>query len=80
MMFFKSLTSNNSCKDANRFAPSCFSANKNSYIAIIAGIAVAVSVFLCVLCIDIININIIIMLNFLIILDSELKRKKQFIS
>ena len=73
MMFSNFSSANNSRKDANSFAPSCSCAFNNAYIALLAGIAVAVSVFLSIICIDII-----IALSILII-GKVLKRKKQFV-
>ena len=78
MLFTKTTASNNAFKDANSFAPSCSSADKNSEFAILAGIAVAMSVFLSIIFID--AISIIILLNILIIICKTFKRKKQFIS
>ncbi len=76
-MLFSSFTTKNNTKDANSFAPSCSSADKNSNIVILAGIAFAVSVFLSLICFDIICI--IIALSALIIKASAVKRKKHFV-
>ncbi len=76
-MFFDFSASNNSRKDANNFAPSCSCAFKNSYIAVLTGIAIAVSVFLSIIRIDVSAI--IIVLNILLIIGKELKRKKQLV-
>ena len=77
MMFFKNTTSNTSRKDANTFAPSCSSAHKNSDIDIYSGIALAVSVFLFILRMDILCGA--LLLNTLIIIGKCLSRKKQFV-
>ncbi|MBQ2896829.1 MAG: hypothetical protein IJE46_00710 [Clostridia bacterium] len=77
MLFFKSTTSNNTSKDANNFAPSCSFADKHSNIVVLAGIAVAVSVFLYII-IGIISIIPIYILP--IIICKNLKRKKHFAS
>ena len=77
MMLFKTTTSNTSRKDANVFAPSCSSAHKNTFIDVLAGIALAVSVFLFILRIDLLCL--IIALNALIIIGKSLLRKKQFV-
>ena len=77
MMLFKTTTSNTSRKDANVFAPSCSSAHKNSDIDIYSGIALAVSVFLFILRIDILCS--VLLLNALIIIGKCLSRKKQFV-
>lgn len=76
MFGFKNTTATNSRKDAKSFAPSCSCASKNSEIDILAGIALAVSVFLCIIRID---ICIILALSALIIKASALKRKKHFV-
>ena len=77
MMLFKNTTSNTSRKDANTFAPSCSSAHKNTVIDIISGIALAVSVFLFILRIDLLCL--ILALSALIIIGKSLSRKKQFV-
>ncbi len=76
MFSFKKTTETTSRKDANSFAPSCSCASKNSEIDFLAGIALAVSVFLCVLRID---LCLILALSALIIKASAVKRKKQFV-
>ena len=73
MFNFMGATSNNSEKDANTFAPSCSCASKNSETDFLSGIALAMSVFLSVLCIDLCVIPV---LSVLLIKASTAKRKK----
>lgn len=77
MFSLTTTTESTSRKDAKSFAPSCSYAHKNSDIAIISGIALAMSVFLSIIRL---NIYVIIFaLSALIIKASALKRKKQFV-
>ena len=75
-MFFNRATTVKSHKDANSFAPSCSCASKNSEIDFIADIALAMSVFLSIICLD---LCLILALSALIIKASAMKRKKQFV-
>jgi len=76
MTFRKNTTEFSSRNDANTFAPSCSCASKNSDFDFIAGIALAMSVFLSIICFD---LCLILALSALIIKASAMKRKKQFV-